>query len=289
MKKAKTKGNRVVKQFLSGMLATLLVAALAFGLITFAAAEKLDSSRPLPTNYDTVKNQAEEKTEQEESTGEYVKADYKVAYSDRYQKNLGAIYPSAEHVSANQAAEIVAQEIWKIYCIGMEGQTIQLTLYPDHGRFSSDKRPEWICEVNYGDYSKETATGTLNGGFTVTLDGIDGSVESALFVSELQSGTRSAKEYEDAARKIVTDLKLLDGPIESVTCFDLMEDFPYPVDYTTKTNYKDLIEYGGNVGVVAENGDIVMLTVKADDLSIYCVSYGKRAAREYREAEKYAA
>jgi len=111
-----TNGSNI-KKVAIGTVAAIGICALSFSAMTnLAKAAVVNKTEVIPTTYSaTVSNANESKV-----PSGYAKADYKVKISEYSSK------PTEKDMSAEAAAELGAQDIWKLFKPDMSGKTIQM-------------------------------------------------------------------------------------------------------------------------------------------------------------------
>lgn len=125
-----------VKNSLKGVLLVALIGSSALMCTQFVIANDLSAMSQVPANYNT--SEFAYLTHRQLPTS-YVKADYKMTYAAHTRSKT----PDAKDLSMQEAAEVAAQEIFRLSSQGLEGKTLEMAYYPK----TSDSNSKWLISV----------------------------------------------------------------------------------------------------------------------------------------------
>lgn len=207
-------------------------------------ASQLSTIAQVPTNYNV--SELSYLVNRQIPTG-YVKANYKAIYS------IGTLSktPSSKDLSLQEAAEVVAQEIFKLSGEKLDNQTLQMSYYPQTSKASSSWTAEVDVTPSYGfSVSIDGSTGQLTfirraGGHDID-EGFDINAPSTnkLINERLATGTEQIISQLDTSYEKAQNLVIQKGyiaePIESITYVyttcDTYAVVSHAFDITTTSN-----------------------------------------------------
>lgn len=238
-------------------VAIIGVCALAFQIITKALAKnELSKEKEVPTNYTNII--AETMTSEEEDIPDgYTKTNYTIVYwNSDWQK------PTSVDITKEEAAEIGAKELYKIFGVDLEGQEIEMSYCEaSYDKFYEEIiRSLWIGQIYISDdvyyaFNIDSISGEI---LTVFFNRIPDNKMSDDFDSDL---SKNHQEYIDLATNIAEKYDIVNGPIKSVEyeC----QRFRRP----KKT--EPFIAFN----VVGENKKFAQITFSTDDKKLLSIAY----------------
>lgn len=191
-----------LKKIAIGTVAAIGICTLSFsGMTNSAKAAVVNKTESIPTTYSTT---ASNVNESKVPSG-YVKTDYKVKISEY------SVRPTAKDMSAEDAAELGAQDIWKLFGVDMNGKTIEMR----YSAVSSvQPRANWEGVVTFDK--------NLNYWFTVdAITGEYGTTGQNKYWSEnIDTGMdkallKNAEQYTSLAKEVAEKYQLVSGKIVS--------------------------------------------------------------------------
>ncbi|NLK52525.1 MAG: hypothetical protein GX295_08795 [Syntrophomonadaceae bacterium] len=133
----KTVNGSNLKQIAVGTVAIITICALtSCGLMQVAKGAIVNKTEIIPTTYPSTVSDARQYGV---PTG-YVKTAYQVKLADSTDK------PTAKDMSAEEAAELGAQNLWRLFGVNMDGKTVEMTYRP---ATAVQPRAEWMGSVTF--------------------------------------------------------------------------------------------------------------------------------------------
>ncbi len=204
------------KKAVVGAAAILGACTLLFGGATqMALAAETSKTEKVPTTYPPVSSQQGAAAAQG-----YVKGNYQVVKNP----NIPAT-PTANDITMEQAADIGAQNIWKLFGTNLDGKTMEMTYnkaVAPNGRASWSG---WIAN------SSKKSSNSIEKYYSFEVDSLTGAINSVQLSRVLPGGTngelspsqgfdsnleKNCQVYQDLARTITEQHHLLGGKIKSV-------------------------------------------------------------------------
>lgn len=236
--------KNTVKSSLKGFKMIALIGVSSLMCTQFLVASELSTITQVPTTYNA--SELSYLVNRQIPNG-YVKADYKVIYSPYTPSKT----PSSKDLSLQEAAEIVAQEIFKLSGEKLDNQILQMAYYPQ----TSKARSSWSAHVDitptYGiSVDIDGSTGELSffrraGGHDIdeAFD-IDAPSTNKLIDERLATGTKQITDQLDVSyekvQNFITQKGYIAEPIESITYVytscDAYAVLSHTFDITTTSN-----------------------------------------------------
>lgn len=234
----------MVKDSLKGIKIVALIGGISLTCTQFVVAAELGATTQVSTTYNV--SELSYLVNRQVPDG-YVKANYKTTYSIHTLSKT----PSSKDLSLQEAAEIAAQEIFKLSDEKLDNQTLQMSYYPQTSKASSN----WIGEVGIAPYynilvSIDGSTGELtyirrvgNHDIDEGFD-IDAPSTNKLKDERLSTGTKQITSQLDTSyakvQDLITQRGYIDEPIESITyaytTCDAYAVIAHAFDITTASN-----------------------------------------------------
>lgn len=236
--------KNTVKNSLKGIKMVAFIGVSSLICTQLVVAAELGATTQVPTTYNV--SELSYLVNRQAPTG-YTKGNYTAIYSIHTLSKT----PSSKDLSLQEAAEIVAQEIFKLSGEKLDNQTLQMSYYPQ----TSKARSYWIATVDI----------TPSYSFTVSIDGNTGELTfirragdydidegfdieapstNKLINERLHVGTKQIADQLDIAYEKAHNLILQKGyimePIESITYVyttcDAYAILSHAFDITTASN-----------------------------------------------------
>ena len=223
------------KNLIKGFGTTLLIGLCASLVIHFLVSKELRTTTTVSTTY---KPSELSLVMNRQLPDGYVKANYKVNCSQT---------PSDKDLSPREAAEIIAQEIYRLSKKSLDHQTIDLTYVPLNNKTNS----YW------------TSTITFSKNYTITVD-IDGSTGELRYIDQSisQPLNTSQKSTDGTSLPLVTTF-LKNKEANCAKAQKLIADSGYVTEAIASFKYSDSsvsVQYENNKAVSSYNSHIFNLT-----------------------------
>lgn len=244
------------KKMVIGATAAVCVCTLLFAGSTQAAKMAIfNQTETVPANYtlDGIAGSSDL-----DAPSDYVKSDYAVQLVETGDK------PAGKDISMEKAAELGAQNIWRLYSASLDNQTIYMTYIPASDFQSRDM---WYGEVNIND--------TLF--YTFQLNAISGEYDSASrwdFANEYVEPLEELKDYQvflSLAKTTAVSKRLVSGNVLSV-------------EYMGQRNVGKYLVI--DVKVTSDNGQEAELTFETHSKDLVYVNYDSAVKQEKINMEK---
>ncbi len=270
-----------------GLKKTVLTAAAVIGAATLlfqgftqaAAAAEFKKTETVATSYKYYRSDVSGSTQNSlpdtaESSGiarnsipeGYVKADYSIGNIDlEYFRNTK---PTANDMTKEEAAEIGAQELWRVYGLNLEGQQIKMGYQQANENIprSGWQGDVWIDGKLSYSFSVDSVTGELfNIGHVRTLK----EKVSVGFDKELD---KNPQEFAALAEKLAEKYNIVHGPVKSA-------------EYTGQgysNNDPDI-----SFEIKGENGEAALMSLSRYDKELLGVIYDAHYKFDLANEEKY--
>ncbi|MBE6025184.1 MAG: hypothetical protein E7231_18750 [Cellulosilyticum sp.] len=163
--------------------------------------------------------------EREVPTG-YVKGDYKTVALPYYATKK-VVSPMTNELSLQEAAEIAAQELYRLYNVKLTNQTFQMCYYPK----TNDKPSSWSISINvtpeyYFDLTLDPSTGellSLMSQGSPETNKLSDSEDSKIITNGMAIAKKGIANPDDACAKVktlVTQKGFISEPIETIVYKD---------------------------------------------------------------------
>lgn len=252
---------------------TVLAAAAAVGAITFLfqgftqvmVAAEIGKTDKIPTSYTNYTTGSSQVTQSNLLEG-YKKANYKVGTIDlEYYRNQK---PTSKDMTKENAAEIGAQDLWKIFDLNLEGQVIEMGYQPSAEKFP---RSSWYADVLIDGklsycFSVDSVTGEL---FSI---GRSRTLKENVSVAFDAALDKNPQEYVALAEKLAKKYNVVHSAVKSVkyNCQGYSDNDP------------DI-----SVDIAGENGEIALMTFSRYDKVLLGIAYNSLYKPSLENAEKY--
>lgn len=213
--------KNIVKNSFKGIKIIAFIGGFSLLFTQFIIARELSTTTKVPTTYNV--SELSYLVNRQIPTG-YVKANYKAIYS------IGTLSktPSSKDLSLQEAAEIAAQEIFKLSGEQLDNQTLQMSYYPQTSKASSSWTAEVDITPSYGiSATIDGSTGELTfirraGGHDIDEEfDIDAPSTNKLIDERLATGTNQITSQLDASyaktQNLIAQKGYISDPIESIT------------------------------------------------------------------------
>lgn len=251
-----------VKKLAVGTAAAIGLSTLGFGALTQSAqAAEIDKTLSVPTTYLSTISDVNKVT----IPDGYVKANYQI-------KIDGSAKPSEKEITAEKAAELGAQDLWRIFNAGLSNKTIEMSYAAVN---EHNPRAEWcgVIKVDnnlYYLFSIDALTGELrNTGIERYLPGkVDTGMDMALM--------KNPGRYLDLAKQTAEKYQLVTGEIVSVE----YASQGYCINHEGTGKNAEIA-----ILVTSENGEQAQLEFSKVNQEFLNVSYD-RAMKDFQEIAK---
>ncbi len=253
-----------IKKLAAGTAAAIGLSTLGFGALTQSAqAAGIDKTITVPTTYSSTVSDV---TKVKIPDG-YVKANYQI-------KIDGLAKPSEKEITAEKAAELGAQDLWRLFKADLSNKSIEMSYAAVN---EHHPRAEWLGVIKVDEtlfylFSIDTLTGELrNTGIERYLPGnVDTGMDKALM--------KNPGKYLDLAKQTAEKFHLVTGKIASVEYAS--QGYCINHEGTGKNAQIAII-------VTSENGEQAQLEFSKVNQEFLNVSYD-RAMKDFQEFAKQA-
>jgi len=200
MKIGMTKGKET-KRIVLGSVLAITASAMVFGILgQTVKASELGKTQTVPTNYSIPYSKPVSNVPKD-----YVKKDYAL-------KLVGKDQPTANDMKMEDAAELASQNLWRIYGVDLDGQTVEMTYEPIG---DIKLRATWRAEVKISEdliysFAVDAVTGENHAAARWIYHNAD--IPEGMDMKLL----RNNEEYQALAKEAAEKYQLVAGKVASV-------------------------------------------------------------------------